>query len=159
MNRKGFSLIELLAAVSILSILMGIAIAAITKYQIKTRNSVYETHEKNLKSAAENYLLDNMGEIPQKENDDDEAVLKLDATTLIDNQYLETLNDPVSKKSNCNDGTYVIVKNNGDITNGTDDINSYYDANGDLINSNTKNLDLEYKICLKCSDYISSECE
>ena len=156
MNRKGFSLIELLAAVSILSILMGIAIAAITKYQIKTRNSVYETHEKNLKSAAENYLLDNMGEIPEK---DDAAGLKLDATTLIDNQYLETLNDPVSKNLNCDEETYVIVKNNGDITNGTDSIGSYYDANGDLKESNTKNLDLEYKICLKCSDYISSECE
>lgn len=156
MNRKGFSLIELLAAVSILSILMGIAIAAITKYQIKARNSVYETHEKNLKSAAENYLLDNMGEIPEK---DDAAGLKLEATTLIDNQYLETLNDPVSKKSNCDEETYVIVKNNGDITNSTDSISSYYDENGDLIKSNTKNLDLEYKICLKCSDYISSGCE
>ncbi len=155
MNRKGFSLIELLGAVSILSILMGIAVAAITKYQIRARNSVYQTHEKNLKAAAENYLLDNQGDIPEVNSD-----YTIDAQTLINNQYLETLNDPVSKNLNCDSKTYVIVKNLSDIENGTQtDIKKYYDTNGDLIESNTKNLDLQYKICLKCSDYISSGCE
>ena len=150
MNRKGFTMVELLGAISILSILMGIAVAAVTKYQLKARNSVYETHEKNLKAAAQNYLLDNQGEIPEADNE-----IQIPATTLIDNSYIERLNDPVSKELDCNAGTYVVVKNKGNITSNSGSVSSYYDENGDLKESNTKNLDLEYKICLKCSDYIT----
>ncbi|MBP3840621.1 MAG: type II secretion system protein [Bacilli bacterium] len=153
MNKKGFTLIELLGAISILSILMGVAISAVTKYQIKARNSVYATHEKNIKSAALNYLLDNQGEIPNKNNS-----VKIDASRLIENQYLERLNDPVSKELDCNEKTYVIVKNNSEIENGNTSMSDYYDEKGNLIKSNTKNLDLEYKVCLICSDYKSPSC-
>ena len=153
MNKKGFTLIELLGAISILSILMGIAVAAYTKYQIKTRNSVYKTHEKNLKSAALNYLLDNQSEIPEKNN-----TITINASELIENQYIERLNDPVTKEKDCNTGTYVIVKNNSDIEDDNTNPENYYDSDGNLIKSNTKNLDLEYTVCLKCSDYITPGC-
>jgi len=153
MNKKGFTLIELLGAISILSIITGIAVAAVTKYQIKARNSVYQTHEKNLKSAALNYLLDNQGEIPSKNNK-----IKINASKLINNQYMERLNDPVSKQLDCNAETYVEVTNKSDIENYSTNISDYYDENGNLIKSNTKNLDLEYKVCLKCSDYVSPGC-
>lgn len=153
MNKKGFTLVELLGAISILSILMGIAVAAVTKYQIKARNSVYQTHEKNLKAAAKNYLLDNQGEIPEFN-----STKTIKATQLIDDNYIERLNDPVSKEKDCNDETYVVVTNKGDITSDNESVSSYYDDNGDLKRSNTTNLDLEYKVCLKCSDYISDGC-
>lgn len=155
MNKKGFTMIELLGAISILSILMGIAVAAVTKYQLKARDAVYKNHEKNMKTATENYLLDNQGDIPSLGNSK-----KINVSDLIDGQYLERLNDPVSKELDCNSGSYIIVKNKSELKSDEDSTNikNYYDANGNLIESNTENLDLEYTVCLKCSDYISSSC-
>lgn len=154
MNNKGFTLIEILAAVSILSILMGIAVAAVTKYQLKARNSVYENNEKNLRAAAENYLLDNQGDIPEVG-----ASKTIQAYALYDEQYLDALKDPVSKELNCNANSYVIVTTKSNVKKGTyDELKDYYDENGNLIKSNTSNLDIEYKVCLKCSDYESKTC-
>ena len=53
MNKKGFTLVELLAAITILGILMSIAIPAISYLINKNRSRIYITDAKKLVSLAE----------------------------------------------------------------------------------------------------------
>ncbi|MBP3800377.1 MAG: prepilin-type N-terminal cleavage/methylation domain-containing protein, partial [Bacilli bacterium] len=59
LNKKGITLVELMAAIAIVGILSGIAIMSVTKYQEKTRKDVYKNHETNLKDGVINYFTSN----------------------------------------------------------------------------------------------------
>ena len=159
LNKKGFTLVELLAVIAIIGILSGVAIMAVSKYQIKATNDVYKNFEKQLKDSTINYLTSNIDQIP-----DQGTTSKIYAKTLKENNYLDDLVDPITESKMCiNDNTandsYVIVKNNSNISDG-DTENITYDENGNMIinSSNIKNLDLEYTVCLMCSQYQSSAC-
>ena len=64
MNKKGFTLVELLAVIVIIALLSSIAAVSYTTFVNSTRDRVYKTYEDTIKSAAEMYLIDNPGEIP-----------------------------------------------------------------------------------------------
>ena len=58
MNRKAYTLIEILAAVVILGILLLIAVPAINKQLNKFRDEYYEKLEKSVKSAGQDYIAE-----------------------------------------------------------------------------------------------------
>ena len=59
MNKKGFTIIELLAAVIILSILVAISVPSVNYLIEKNKEDNYQTLKNNIISAAKVYLSDN----------------------------------------------------------------------------------------------------
>lgn len=103
LNKKGFSMVELLAVVVILGILVGVGVPAVSKYLQKSRTQAYETMEKNAYTAAKNYLIDN--------NIDVDDVLTIDIKNdLVDIQYMDRLVDPVDNGEECT-GEVDVIKN------------------------------------------------
>ena len=84
LNNKGFSLIELLAAVTILGILMLVAVVGYSKYIDKAKKDSIDIFNKSAISAAEEYFMDN----PYEEN--------VSVGTLIDDNYLEVPGEKVT---------------------------------------------------------------
>ena len=132
MKNKGFTLVELLAVIAILSILMGLAYMGVSKYLDQARNATYEDFEKNITTGVTNYLIDHSGNIPNEGGS-----LIVDVDKLVCEGYIESLEDPRDTSKTCNLQSYAIVKRNNDTT---------------------SNMDIEYKACLKCSDYTSPAC-
>ena len=151
LNKKGITLVELMAAIAIVGILSGIAIMSVTKYQEKTRKEVYKNHETNLKDGVINYFTSNTSEIKTG---------RVNASLLLEKGYIEEMVDPMDKSKKCINNSYVDVAVNGNIQNNTNNPNITYDSNGNMIidSSTIKNVDIDYKVCLKCSQYQSKDC-
>lgn len=149
MNKKGFTLVELMAVIAIIGILSGIAVGAVSKYQIKARNDTYKNYEDNLKSATKNYLLYNTSEIPASG-----TYTTVNSDDLIQGNYLDDMVDPVNNKKKCS--AIIIVTTNSDTkTNPDSDTNT---DNSNITSSNTTNIDLDYEVCLSCEGYTTKGC-
>lgn len=69
MNRRGFTLVEVLAVVAILAVLAGIAIPAVYRYVIKGRENYYVGLESSLESNAQDYYSTRLQELPRGQLD------------------------------------------------------------------------------------------
>ncbi len=135
-NNRGFTLIELLAVIVILGLLIGIAYPAISKYINNTRDTTYSLHEADMKTAASNMMSqclqnDTDGCLPK--NGGSKTVYLAD---LIDSKYSEVIRDPGKEDAYCSaTDSYVVVTN-----------------------SNNNVAELDYQVCLVCSNYKSEGC-
>ena len=136
-SKKGFTLIELLAVVIIIGLLVLIAFPAISKYLIDTENDTYSLHEAELKSATANMMSQCIqgnveGCVP--DNGESRTVY---LNELIAQKYSTPIKDPANSDNMCSaSDTYVVV------TNSTNNV-----------------VNLEYQVCLVCSEYKSAICE
>lgn len=105
-NNKGFTLIEILAAVTILAIISTISVVAVTRYVEKTKVKSYETMVQSVCDAANNYII-NEG-LESEVADAGTSGVTYDATDLMRDKYLENLMDPNDKERRC--GANVNVK-------------------------------------------------
>ena len=85
MNKKGFTMIELMATITLLGIMLTLAVVSVSKYLNKARNTAYKDYEKTLEGAATNYFLDHTGLLPEINDPNGTKVL---ATTLVNEGYL-----------------------------------------------------------------------
>jgi len=131
LNNKGFTLIEILAAVTIMGILAGIGVASYTRYQEKVRNDSYEAMEKSAYAAAQNYLQSTGSIVPEEPN-----YRTIDVQTLVDGGYLNELIDPRTKNTHCHSGSYVKVTKKPSV--------------------GTKLEEYTYIVTIKCRHYTSS---
>ena len=99
-KNKGFTMVELLAVITIMGILTALAVPAVVKHIAKSRNTSFDTMLKSTYEAAENYMMDN--NILLHSGDPDYPILIKD---LVDNQYLEALIDPVGNGGRCDTNT------------------------------------------------------
>lgn len=134
MKNRGFTLVELLATITILGILSSLAYVGVSHYLLDTKKKTYEVFEKDIEIGAENYLIEHSSKLPKV----NETVI-INVSKLTNELYVENLKDPINKSKNCNDNSYVIIKRNSN-------------------NINSDNFDIEYTACLKCSNYTSSSC-
>lgn len=108
MNKKGFSLVELLGVLVILGILSVIAIFAYSRYKESAVQQAYETMIKDAASAAEEYFMSNINS--------DSVLIK----TLVDEEFLSDTIDPRNSKVSC--GGKVIKRNKKSLNKGELDI-------------------------------------
>lgn len=111
LNNKGFSLVEILAAIAILAILMMVAMTAYNTYKKKAKAQAYDTMAKAARDAAENYLMDNP------------STKRVSFEKLWDEQYIDTIVDPGKQTQNCSGK--VIIENEESTENKVLDMNKY----------------------------------
>lgn len=105
-NKKGFTMVELLATIVILGLLMGVAIGAVSWILDSSEKNFYESLEKNLLLAAENYYADHRGALPKSIGQS----RKLSLNTLVKNNYMKKDSIVDYGKKPCNlDSSYVQV--------------------------------------------------
>lgn len=92
LNVKGFTMIEILAMVTLLGILTLIAVPSLSRPLYKSRKTNLDTMFKSTYEAAENYMMD-------KGNTTSNSTVQV--STLVSDGYLERLVDPADKKSLC----------------------------------------------------------
>ena len=132
MNKKGFTMLELLAVIIILSILITIGYMGVSQYLDQAYDATYSDFEENIEAGAANYLIEHTGSIPGE----GESIV-IDVSKLICDGYVKELQDPMRDGQTCDLNSYVIVKRG---------------------NNTNFNMAVDYEACLKCSNYESSAC-
>ena len=148
MNKKGFSLVELLAVIVLLSIIAGLALLAYDSYYDNSKIKVYQNYEEGMQEAAMEYIIDT-GDMPTTT-----TKLKLRLKYLVGDEkyngkyasppYISTFKSPKGSSDTCLDQSYVEVSQRPKqaTTDGKVDYNKSFD----------------YKVCLVCKEYKSEGC-
>lgn len=138
---KGFTLIELLAVILILGILTTIAVIGYTSYMENAEKSYYEDAEISMKGAMESLITycgtsilatpDYCVNVPSSA-----SFVSVSLSTLTENDFLDPILD--QKTGSTCEGEVTVTNNT---------------------TAGSTNYKLEYKVCLRCNNYTSSECE
>ena len=88
-NKKGFTLIEILAAVTILGVLSIVAVVSVNKIIQKAKQNHYITAEDNLEMAGQSYVQQNRNALPKSIGQKKQISLK----TLVEKNYIEPIRD------------------------------------------------------------------
>ena len=102
MDKKGFSLVELMAAVTIIGILSAMGVMAVSRAIVSSQKKTYKNYENQMIGAAKNYLTTHTDDVIV-------GTQKITLKTLQDNGYIENLVDPKSKHNCDADKSYVEV--------------------------------------------------
>ena len=102
--RRGFTLIEILAAVTILGILSIVAIVSVNKVIQKSKQNHYITAEDNLEMAGQSYVQQNRNYLPKTIGQKTKIPLK----TLVEHKYIEQIKDYSDNECDL-DNSYVQV--------------------------------------------------
>lgn len=122
-NQKGFTLIEVIATVTILGIIMAVAVPAVYRYLTKSKTTAYDTMEKSAYSAAKNYMIEHSVRLEKTTTAEEKSIInncknktskckEISIAELVENDYLETPTDPNKQDRACiDDGSVVKVIN------------------------------------------------
>lgn len=103
-NRKGFTLVEILAAVTILGILSVIAIVSVNKIIQNAKEKHYTTAEDQLELAGQSYVQQNRSALPKAIGQKTKISLK----TLVEKNYIDQIKD--YSDNDCNlENSYVQI--------------------------------------------------
>ena len=89
MNRKGFTMVELLGTIVILGILSVFGMLTFQKYRDKASQKSYDIMHQGAADAAENYFMEHIGEN------------SVTIEQLVEYQYMERAQDPWNKDAVC----------------------------------------------------------
>ena len=107
MNNKGFSLVELLAIITILGVIMGVAVTSQQKHVTKTRNEGYKTLITTARTAAQNrFMAEGLAT----------NCVKYDIVgDLYQGGFMDKPADPASTSSDCTGEVYIKTGNTTDL--------------------------------------------
>ena len=134
MNRKGFTLIEVLGTLTILGIISVVAVPMVNKYLMQSKDKTYDNYVNTLYNATRNYYEKNSMFLPKAGTSS-----KVTARELLNDDYIDELIDPETRNAGgqenrtCDhDKSYVLVTNKTEA--------------GKI----RKNADLEFRVTLVC---------
>lgn len=129
-ENRGFSLVELLAVIVLLGIIATAATIAVSRYLNKAQKQSYETMESSVYDAAQNYMMDYVGNL--------EEDMTISISDLVKMEYLDSLIDPAKKDGTQCSGDVVVKNVAASLNDGVYTLGQ-----------------LQYTIKLKCSRYAS----
>ena len=99
MDKKGFTLIELIAVIGLLAIIVVMVATSVISTMDKSEESLYETQIKTIEDAANNWGVINTDLMPMDQND----YIDVDIQTLVDDGFLDSADivDPRDKSDMC----------------------------------------------------------
>lgn len=116
LNRKGFTMVELLTAIIIMGIMMLIAGAAVSIYLGKAKETAYVTMAQSAKQAAEEYIMEYPGNaLTEKEYKKMEEENNFDLSRAVTFEELTSLTlmksptDPDSKSLTCSGRVFIYL--------------------------------------------------
>lgn len=104
MNKKGFTMVELLAVIVILGILGTIGVVATNKYLVQSREKSYRILSQTIYEAYENCSIQGKCSLPSAGN----TIDNYDIKNLLNMGYLEDLKNPNSSQADCT-GTITVT--------------------------------------------------
>jgi len=113
MKRRGFTLIEVIGVIAVLSLMLLITVPALTKTLKRNEKQQYDDYINNLKLATETYIVKNIDSYPELNDMHEEVYIEIDF--LLKSGYIDSvMDDPdLSKEEQPN---YVLVTLNADGT-------------------------------------------
>lgn len=133
MDKRGFTLIEVITIIVIIGILMTGIVVGVSKYIDRAKRNTYLSYEKNIEVASSNNMIDCVTGKGECDIPESGYSKRLTVESLIDAGYSEKLKDPDKEGAFCSG--YVLVTNEG-----------------------ASVPDLKYKGCIKCSKYSTPGC-
>ncbi len=97
MNKKAFTLIEMLAVIFIIGLLSGIGLVSYRSFFSSAEDSYYSSLENNILLAGNDYFEDHREDLPSGDN-----YSEIPLSTLIEGKYIDQVKD--SKGKMCNNG-------------------------------------------------------
>lgn len=109
MNKKGFTLAELIGVIVVLALICLITVPSIASVLKDNKKSLCETQLNNILAAARNYASENLLSMPAN----DKETKTITIQDLIDNGYIgENIENPVTKEE-FDTGIEITIKRNG----------------------------------------------
>ena len=94
LNKKGFTMVEIIATVTILGILSVIGIVSVNSIIQRGKQEHYNSAEKSLRMSAESYAQANRSYLPKNVGEMTKVTLK----TLVEDNYIEEIQDYYDQK-------------------------------------------------------------
>lgn len=118
LNKKGFSLVELLATITILGIITAVAVGAVTIYLNKSREQAMDTIASTSYDGMVNYMMEK--NILLNPKGQPNSTTTIDIETLFQEQYIEKPIDPYNEGTTC-EGTVTVTNETSSATAGLAD--------------------------------------
>ncbi len=129
MNKKGFTLIELMSVIVIIALISGIATISYTSFINQSRERTFESYMDTLHAEVSTYLMKNTNIIPSNKE-----TFYLD--NLLGSGDVSYINNPADAIDKCT---------SADVSK-----DSYIEVTR---NTTSSMISLSYKVCLKCNNY------
>ena len=104
MNKKGFTLVELLVTILLITIVSGLCVVSFSELSRHSNPLFYETIENNIQLAASDYVLDHRNNLPLADN-----LMEINLSDLEDEHYIEKVVDVNGNKCN---GKIIVFREN-----------------------------------------------
>lgn len=114
LTNRGFTLVELLAVITILGILLAVSVAGVLRYITNTRQQAMETIASSAYDGMVMYMMDNNIMLNPGETK------SVSIETLYNDQRIERPSDPYNDGDIC-DGSVTVTNNTNDATVGLED--------------------------------------
>lgn len=117
-NKKGFTMVEILATITILGILMSVAVGAVLVHLENSREQAMETIASTAYDGMVNYMMENSVMLNPKGQSNSSTSINI--KTLYDEDYIERPTDPYNNNAVC-EGSVSVTNETTSATAGLDD--------------------------------------